>query len=84
MPRGGRAAVRLAIVVAVSVAGALLTVGCLLAGLFELDGFGTPRDLSPRPLLLALYGLGALGGLVIGGVVWRLVRAPDRHSQPRG
>lgn len=36
----------------------LFGVGCLLAALFELQGFGGPRDQGPRPLYLASLLLG--------------------------
>lgn len=41
-------AMRGTIVLVCAAAGALGGIGCLIAGLFELQGFGTPQDSEPR------------------------------------
>ena len=46
-------AVKVIVVFAAVALGALLATGCALAVLFELQGFGTPRDSDPRPLYIA-------------------------------
>jgi hypothetical protein len=61
-----------ALVVAVATAlGALFAVGCLLAALFEEQGFGRPRDTEPRPGYLALLALGFLASVGIPAFLWR-------------
>ena len=53
--------------------GALFGVGCLVAALFELQGFGAPRDSDPRALYLFSLGLG-LAVCVAGPLaLWRLL-----------
>ena len=44
---------------------ALVAIGCGLAILFELDGFGRPRDTEPRLWYVALLAL----GLVVSAAV---------------
>lgn len=62
----------LAVIVAAGL-GALFGVGCVLAVLFELQGFGAPRDSSPRALYLLTLGV-ALAVCVAGPLVlWRLL-----------
>ena len=52
------AALKIAAVVAAALLGTLLLIGCGIAVMFELDGFGR-RDADPRPLYLAALTLGA-------------------------
>ena len=60
------------IAVAVAVAlGALAAVGCLLAALFEVDGFGGPRDQGPRAGYLIELGVGFVASVLIPVVLWR-------------
>lgn len=59
--------------------------GCLLAALFEIQGFGSPRDQGPRPLYLASLAAGLLACVVAPAVVGRLydrVTASGRPSDP--
>jgi hypothetical protein len=68
--------VRIAVVIAAAALGALFGVGCLVAALFELQGFGAPRDTDPRALYLLALGAGL--ALCVAGplVLWRLL-LPD-------
>ena len=63
-------------VVIAALAGALAAVGCLLAGLFELQGFGRPRDSDPRAAYLSLLVFGVLAGALVPLGLWRLL-LPD-------
>lgn len=69
---GARAAIALA-----SAGGAVVIVGCLLAGLFEIQGFGTPRDTDPRTGRLALFAAGTAAGVAVPLALWRIL-LPDR------
>src|SRR3954451_108707 len=51
--------------------GALVAVGCLLAALFEVQGFGGPRDQGPRTGYLIELALGLVAAVVIPLAVWR-------------
>jgi hypothetical protein len=63
---------RIASAVVATALGALLAAGCLLAALFEAQGFGGERDAGPRPgYLLAL----ALAFAICVAVPVRLWRA---------
>ena len=58
--------------VAVAVAlGAFAAFGCLLAALFEVDGFGGPRDQGPRSGYLIELALGFVASVLIPVMVWR-------------
>ncbi len=59
--------------VAVAVAlGALAAFGCLLAALFEVDGFGGPRDQGPRSgYLIVELALGFVASILIPVLLWR-------------
>jgi hypothetical protein len=60
------------IAVALAVAlGALVAVGCLLAALFEVQGFGGPRDQGPRTGYLIELALGLVAAVVVPVVLWR-------------
>jgi len=69
-------ALKVIVVVAVALAGALAAVGCMLAGLFELQGFGRPRDTDPRASYVALLGFGLIVSVLIPLGVWTLL-LPD-------
>ena len=60
------------IAVAVATAlGALAAFGCLLAALFEVDGFGGPRDQGPRSGYLIQLALGFVASILIPVLLWR-------------
>ena len=69
------------LVVAVAAAlGALFAVGALLAALFEVQGFGRPRDAEPRAGYLLLLAVGLAASLGVPAYIWRLLlpsRAPE-------
>lgn len=60
-------------VIAAAFAGALMVIGCLLAGVWEIQGFGTPRDTAPRLGHLVLYALGSAAGVAVPLVLWRIL-----------
>jgi hypothetical protein len=70
---GAVAAVKLIALLAVAALGALLGLGCLLAALFEVQGFGRPRDAQPRGWYVALLGLGLLACVAGPLALWRLL-----------
>lgn len=51
--------------------GALFAAGCLIAILFEVQGFGRARDTDPRLGYLALLALGLVVCVAAPFVVWR-------------
>jgi hypothetical protein len=60
------------IAVAVAFAlGALAAFGCLLAALFEIQGFGGPRDQGPRSGYLIELALGFVASVLIPVLLWR-------------
>lgn len=63
--------VRVLVVTAAVALGALFAVGFLISALFELQGFGGPRDQGPRPgyLVELAIGFGACVGVPI--LLWR-------------
>ncbi len=65
------------IVLVCAVAGALGGIGCLLAGLFELQGFGTPQDSEPRVGYLLALSAGLGISVATPLAAWRLL-LPDR------
>ncbi len=72
-------AVRISVVMVVGAAGAFAVLGFGLALLFEVDGFGVPRDVPPRSGYLFVYGAGALLGVVVpAAVAWLLLRGGRR------
>ena len=65
------------VVVAVAVGlGALAAVGCLLAALFEVQGFGRPRDAEPRTGYLVELAVGFVASVAIPALLarWLLPR----------
>jgi hypothetical protein len=56
--------------------GALFALGCALAALFELQGFGGDSDAGPRSWYLMACGLGVLACLLVPLALWRAV-LPD-------
>ena len=65
---------RLLKIVAVAVAialGTLAASGCLLAAMFEVDGFGGPRDQGPRSGYLIELALGLTASVLIPVLLWR-------------
>lgn len=72
-------AARMVVVVVLAAAGAFAVLGFGLALLFEVQGFGVPRDTAPRPGFVLAYGAGALLGVVVPGVVaWLLLPSGRR------
>lgn len=60
------------VVVALAVAGgALAGIGCLLAALFESQGFGGPRDQGPRLVYLIELAVAFVAAVVIPVLLWR-------------
>lgn len=51
-------------------AGICAIIGLYLALLFELQGFGTPRDLGPRPLYVTTYIAGIIASFLIPLILW--------------
>lgn len=49
---------RAAVVLLTTALAVLFGFGCVLAALFEMQGFGSPRDQGPRPLYLAALAVG--------------------------
>ena len=51
--------------------GVLFAVGSVLAALFELQGFGAPRDDEPRLGYLALLALAFIASVSLPMLLWR-------------
>ena len=51
--------------------GALAGVGCLLAALFEVQGFGGPRDQGPRTGYLVELAVAFVASVLIPVFLWR-------------
>ena len=51
--------------------GTLAAVGCLLAALFEVQGFGGPRDEGPRFGYLVELAVAFVAAVLIPAVLWR-------------
>ncbi len=66
------ATVKYAIVVAACLLGALGALGCGLAALFELDGFGRSGE-DPRPLYLLALAVGLAASIAAPVVLWRVL-----------
>ena len=57
--------------------GTLAAFGCLLAALFEVDGFGGPRDQGPRPGYLIVLALGFVASVLIPVLLGAVSSAAD-------
>ena len=71
----GRVAVsasRVGVVLIAAFIGVLSAIGCVMAALFERDGFGRPRDSQPRTWYFALVAVGLVLSVVapIGIAAW--------------
>ena len=64
--------VRVIVVVAAVALGLLLAFGCVVAALFELDGFGR-AGAPPRESYLLALAVGFAASLMVPMVVWRLL-----------
>lgn len=64
------------VVAAATGLGALFAVGCVLAALFEAQGFGRERDTDPRAGYLLLLALGFAACIAVPAWLWRLL-LPD-------
>jgi len=70
------------LVVAVATAlGALFAVGCVLAALFEAQGFGRPRDTDPRAGYLLLLAAALVACVAVPFWLWRRL-LPDNAPSP--
>ena len=69
-------AAKVIVVLAASALGALLAAGCGLAALFELQGFGRPRDSDPRTLYVVALILGAAACVLVPLALWNVL-LPD-------
>jgi hypothetical protein len=63
--------VRILAVVGACLLGALFAVGCAIAALFELQGFGGPRDAGPRAGYLVALAAGFAVSVAVPIVLWR-------------
>jgi hypothetical protein len=59
------------VVVAAAALGALFAIGCLIAALFEVQGFGRPRDTDPRAGYLFLLALAFAACIAVPVWLWR-------------
>ena len=59
------------LVAAATALGALLAVGCVIAALFEAQGFGRPRDTDPRVAYLVLLAIGLAACVAVPVWLWR-------------
>jgi len=66
----GRAPGVLAVAAAAAL-GALFAVGCVLAALFEAQGFGRERDTAPRAGYLLLLALAFAASVAVPAWLWR-------------
>ena len=74
--------VRYVVVIVAAGLGALFGVGCLIAALFELQGFGAPRDSDPRALYL--LSLGARLRRLRGGAAGAVAAAASGAARSAG
>jgi hypothetical protein len=68
--------VRIIAVGGACVLGALFAVGCVIAALFELQGFGGPRDEGPRAGYLLALAAGFAASVLVPVALWRVL-LPD-------
>ena len=59
------------VVAVAAVLGVLFAVGCVIAALFEAQGFGGPRDTDPRTSYLLLLAVAFVACVVVPLWVWR-------------
>ena len=59
------------VVTSAAALGTLLAAGCLIAALFEAQGFGRPRDTDPRAGYLLLLAFGLAASIVVPAYLWR-------------
>ncbi len=59
------------VVAAAAALGALFAVGCVIAALFEVQGFGRPRDTDPRTGYLILLALAFAACVAVPVALWR-------------
>jgi hypothetical protein len=67
---------KVVLVMVIGVLGALFALGCVLAALFELQGFGGPRDTDPRTWYLLACAAGAFVCVIAPLALWRAL-LPD-------
>ena len=71
------------LVVAVAAAlGGLLALGSVLAALFEVQGFGRPRDADPRIGYLFLLALGLAACIAVPVALWRALLLGSAPAWP--
>jgi hypothetical protein len=75
-------AVKGLVVAVASALGALFAIGCLLAALFEVQGFGRPRDTDPRAGYLFLLALGLAACVVVPVALWRRLLPDSAPAWP--
>jgi len=68
--------VRILAVGSACLVGALLAVGCVIAALFELQGFGGPRDAGPRAGYLVALAASFAASVAVPVALWRAL-LPD-------
>ena len=64
---------RTTVVVAAGALGALFAVGCVVAALFELQGFGAPRDGDPRLGYLLALSAAFVASIAAPLTLWRIL-----------
>jgi hypothetical protein len=62
--------------------GALLAVGCVIAALFEAQGFGRERDTDPRAGYLLLLALGLAACVAVPVWLWRTLLPESAPAWP--
>ena len=70
------------VVAAAAALGALLAVGCVLATLFEAQGFGRERDTDPRAGYLLLLALGFAACVAVPAWLWRRLLPESAPAWP--
>ena len=70
------------VVLAAVALGALTLFGCVIAALFEVQGFGRPRDGDPRNGYLLLLALGAVASVAVPAWLWRLLLPRSAPAWP--
>lgn len=70
------------VVAAATALGAFLAVGCVLAALFEAQGFGGERDTDPRTGYLLLLALGLVASIGVPWLLWRRLLPQSAPAWP--